>query len=204
MPDTKDLLLIFTRNPELGKVKKRIAADIGDSAALELYQLLLKHTFEVTKNLTCEKIVYYSERIEKGDIWENSIFQKKVQRGNDLGERMKNAFSDGFDSGYSNIVIIGSDLYDLKEEDLKTAFSKLQSYDYVIGPAQDGGYYLIGKKSLNSTVFKNKTWGSDTVLQETLIDLKNENITLLEERNDIDILHDLEAYPDLRQHFNRK
>lgn len=204
MPDTRNLLLIFTRNPELGKVKKRLAADIGDPTALELYQLLLKHTFDVTKNLTCEKIVYYSEHIEKGDIWEESVFQKKVQRGNDLGERMKNAFSDGFDAGYSNIVIIGSDLYDLKEKDLETAFSELQNYDYVVGPAQDGGYYLIGKKSLNSTVFENKTWGSDSVLQDTLKDLKNENITLLEERNDIDTLDDLEAHPDLRQYIKRK
>lgn len=204
MPDTRNLLLIFTRNPELGKVKKRLAADIGDSAALELYNLLLKHTMEVTKNLPCEKIVYYSERIEEGDIWEDSIFQKKVQRGDDLGARMRNAFSDGFDAGYSHIVLIGSDIYDLKNGDLENAFLELEVYDHVIGPAQDGGYYLIGQKSLNSTVFENKTWGSDTVLQETLKDLKNKNITLLEERNDIDTLKDLEAYPELRQHINRK
>lgn len=192
--------MIFTRNPELGKVKKRLAADIGDKEALELYNFLLKHTFQVTRDLPMDKVVYYSEAIPTGDIWEESTFSKAIQRGNGLGERMKNAFLDGFQKGYTNIVIIGSDLYDLQKEDLERAFLELEQYDYVLGPAQDGGYYLIGKKSLNSTLFENKTWGSDSVLRETLTNLTNEHIILLEERNDIDTLKDLEAHPEL-QHF---
>lgn len=192
--------MIFTRNPELGKVKKRLAADIGDKAALELYNFLLEHTFQVTSDLLVDKVVYYSEAIQTGDIWDKSTYSKAIQKGTDLGERMKNAFIDGFQKGYSNIVIIGSDLYDLQKEELEKAFLELEQHEYVIGPAQDGGYYLIGKKSLNSTLFENKTWGSDSVLQETLKDLTNEHIILLEERNDIDTLKDLEAHPEL-QHF---
>lgn len=199
MKNQKDLLIIFTRNPEPGKVKKRLAARIGDSAALELYKFLLKHTFEVTKDLSCDKVIYYSESIEKEDIWDHNIFQKKKQSGKDLGERMKNAFTEGFEAGYSNIVIIGSDLYDLQKEDLEKAFSSLYNYDYAVGPAQDGGYYLLGMKSLNSKLFRNKKWGTDTVLQETLQDLKNEQLKLLEERNDIDTYEDLIEHPELHQ-----
>lgn len=199
MPQHKNLLIIFTRNPELGKVKKRLAAKIGERAALDIYSLLLQHTFEVTKNLPCDKVVYYSDFIQKKDIWENDIFQKKEQKGKDLGERMKNAFKEGFKEGYSHITIIGSDLYDLQEEDLKSAFLGLKKHNYVIGPASDGGYYLLGMNSLNSDLFRNKEWGTNTVLQQTLQEIKNEELTLLEERNDIDTYEDLKAQPELQQ-----
>ncbi|MGB7843312.1 MAG: TIGR04282 family arsenosugar biosynthesis glycosyltransferase [Salinimicrobium sp.] len=199
MPQKKDLLLIFTRNPQLGKVKKRLAADIGDTSALKVYKFLLQHTFEVSKDLAVEKCIYYSEEIPQEDLWDKEIFQKKLQRGNGLGERMENAFSESFEAGYEKIVIIGSDLFDLQEEDLKKAFLALDTTNYVLGPASDGGYYLFGMKSLNSRVFRDKIWGSNTVLQETLQDLKNEQLTMLEVRNDIDYVQDLEAHPELRQ-----
>ena len=199
MPQKKDLLLIFTRNPQLGKVKKRLAADIGDTSALKVYKFLLQHTFEVAKDLAVEKCIYYSEEIPQEDLWDKEIFQKKLQRGNGLGERMENAFSESFEAGYEKVVIIGSDLFDLQEEDLKKAFLALDTTNYVLGPASDGGYYLFGMKSLNSRVFRDKIWGSNTVLQETLQDLKNEQLTMLEVRNDIDYVQDLEAHPELRQ-----
>ncbi|SEE56746.1 hypothetical protein SAMN04488034_101882 [Salinimicrobium catena] len=199
MPQIKNLLMIFTRNPEPGKVKKRLAAKIGDQNALKIYTFLLQRTFRVTQDLPCDKVVYYSEAIQEKDIWDNDIFQKKEQKGRDLGERMENAFRTGFAEGYTNIAIIGSDLLDLQEEDLKKAFSGLLQTDYVIGPAQDGGYYLLGMKSLNSDLFRNKTWGTDAVLQQTLQDLKNETLTLLEERNDIDTYEDMLEHPELQQ-----
>ena len=199
MPQQKDLLLIFTRNPELGKVKKRLAAGIGDASALKLYKFLLQHTFEVTKALPVEKCVYYSEAIPQEDLWDSRLFQKKLQQGKGLGERMENAFKNAFFEGNSKVVIIGSDLYDLQEEDLKNAFLALDDFDYVLGPASDGGYYLFGMKSLNSQVFRKKTWSTEKVLQETLQDLKNEKLTMLEVRNDIDTVHDLEAHPELQQ-----
>lgn len=192
-----DLLLIFTRNPELGKVKTRLAAGIGDDGALKIYKHLLQHTVEITQNLQVEKWVFYSEEIPEEDIWQDEVFSRKLQQGKDLGERMENAFRSGFDAGFSRIIIIGSDLFDLSEEDLKKAFLALQDFDAVIGPATDGGYYLLGMKSLTSQVFKNKTWGGDTVLEATLADLNEHNLTQLEERNDIDRLEDLEHHPEL-------
>ena len=108
---SKNLLLIFTRNPELGKCKTRLAKTIGDEKALEIYKFLLNHTVTITKALKVVKQVYYSETIWENDIWDNEIYQKKIQNGSDLGIRMKNAFKNGFDDGFEKIIVIGSDMY---------------------------------------------------------------------------------------------
>lgn len=187
----KNLLLIFTRNPELGKCKTRLAATIGDHAALEVYQTLLNHTVRITKDLDITKEVHYSVKVRENDIWDNHIYHKKQQDGEDLGQRMKNAFQNGFTNGYTNIIIIGSDMYDLNQEDIENAFRALQDHEYVIGPAMDGGYYLLGMKRMTSEVFENKAWGTKTVLKSTLNDLQQTNIKLLEERNDIDYYEDI-------------
>ncbi len=198
MSKKRNLLLIFTRNPELGKVKKRLAAKTGDKAALSIYRFLLKHTAEITKNISAEKKVCFSEAIEKGHFWDAS-YGKKLQKGKDLGERMKNAFQEGFEQGYHKIIIIGSDLYDLSSHDLEEAFAALEKSDYVIGPAQDGGYYLLGMKFLNLNLFKNKAWSTASVFEETIKDMGAKKIQVLEERNDIDHLEDLKAHPELQQ-----
>lgn len=199
MPKNKNLLLIFTRNPELGQVKKRLAAKIGDEAALNIYLFLLKHTAKITEKLAVDKKVYYSEKVGNGDIWDETIYKKKVQTGSELGERMKNAFQEGFQEGYEKIIIIGSDLYDLERRDLEKAFQALEKSDYVIGPAVDGGYYLLGMKSLNLDLFKNKSWSTDSVFRETIKDMNTKNITILEKRNDIDHFEDIEGHPAFHQ-----
>jgi len=188
----KNLLLIFTRNPELGKCKTRLAATTGDALALEIYQFLLKHTASITKTVNATKIVYYSEEIWQEDIWDNNHYQKKLQRGIDLGERMLNAFSAGFEAGYERVVIIGSDMYDISTEVIESAFLKLEHHDFVLGPAADGGYYLLGMKTLKENLFTDKAWGTGTVLKHTLEDLKAEHHILLEVRNDVDVFEDIE------------
>ena len=194
-----NLLLIFTRNPEYGKVKKRLAAEIGKDAALDIYSFLLKHTYSITKNLEVEKKVFYSENIAQNDIWDEDIFQKAVQVGSDLGERMKNAFKDGFAEGFKNIIIIGSDLYDLTSEDLRKAFIALEKSDYVIGPAEDGGYYLLGMKKLNPDIFENKDWGTNKVFNQTWENIEIGQVIRLELRNDIDVLSDVKRHPIFEQ-----
>jgi len=188
---TKNLLMIFTRNPELGKVKTRLAKTIGDQKALEVYKLLLNKTKEVTQNLASDKAVYYSVKIRENDIWNTDIYQKHLQSGVDLGERMKNAFQKAFESGYEKVAIIGSDLYDLTPSHIQTAFEKLDTNDVVIGPAEDGGYYLLATKKVYPKIFKNKNWGTSSVRKDTLNDLKNGSIHLLEKLNDIDVYEDL-------------
>lgn len=185
-------LIIFTRNPQLGKVKTRLAASIGDEKALEIYTALLQHTQSVTQNLDCDKYVFYDQNIENNDIWFESVYQKKLQFGVDLGAKMQNAFQKLVELGYKNCVIVGSDLFDLQDYHIEEAFYKLQFSDVVIGPAEDGGYYLLGLKKVIPSIFKNKDWGASTVLTDTLKDLENYKIDFSETLNDIDTIEDLE------------
>ena len=194
-----NLLVIFTRNPELGKVKTRLAKEVGDQPALDIYKFLLKHTVSITKNLGVTVEVHYSEEIQFKDIWDEAIYIKKQQIEGGLGEKMEEAFLSGFKNGYKNIIVIGSDLYDLNQEELEGAFKALETFEYVLGPAEDGGYYLLGMNTFNPYLFKNKAWGNDTVLRDTLIDLKDQQIQLLDERNDVDVYEDIKDHKDFQQ-----
>jgi len=194
----KNLLIIFTRNPELGKCKTRLAESVGNENALKIYKILLKHTLELTKQLKSDKAVYYSEQIRENDIWDKNIYQKHQQIGEDLGIRMLHSFKKSFQSGYENVVVIGCDILDLKQQHIETAFTALKSNDVVIGPAEDGGYYLLGMNKLYTNIFHNKKWGTSTVRGDTLNDLKNQKVILLELLNDIDIYNDIKDYDVLK------
>ncbi len=188
---SKNLLLIFTRNPELGKCKTRLAAKVGDESALAIYKFLLHHTVQTTAGLYAKKTVFYSEEIWEDDIWDTSIFDKELQHGTDLGERMANAFLEGFQNKFEKIIVIGSDMHDLNQEDLEEAFKALDENDFVVGPAIDGGYYLLGMKRFKPALFKNKDWGTSSVLQHTLKSLEGESLTLLKPKNDVDHYEDI-------------
>lgn len=196
---SRNLIIVFTRNPELGKVKTRLAKTVGDKSALEIYKHLLSHTESVLHNIDADKAVYYSVKIRKNDIWDDNIYQKHKQLGKDLGIRMEFAFEQAFKSNYNKVLIVGSDLYDLKESHIKEAFKQLNSNDVVIGPAEDGGYYLLGMKRLYSQVFHNKNWGTETVFKNTVCNLKNEKIHHLEILNDIDVFDDMKHIEALQK-----
>ncbi|MCE2613211.1 TIGR04282 family arsenosugar biosynthesis glycosyltransferase [Flavobacteriaceae bacterium D16] len=198
-----NLLLIFTRNPELGKCKTRLAAVIGDESALEIYEFLLARTAEITKDLKADKAVFYSKTVVDQDLWDSRDYYKKQQEGQDLGERMLNAFKWGFEQGYQKILIIGSDLYDLSSKDLDEAFETLDNNSFVVGPASDGGYYLLGMKKLKKELFQDKPWGKESVLEDTLYDLQDETVHLLEVRNDVDRYEDIKDI-DVFQKFLKK
>jgi len=191
LASSKDLLLIFTRNPELGKCKTRLAETVGDETALAIYEYLLGHTVSITENLNTAKQVWYSDEVWDDDIWDAAFYDKRLQKGPDLGVRMANAFQEGFASGYEKIIVIGSDMFDLKQNDLENAFAQLNENDFVIGPAEDGGYYLLGMKVFKPELFRNKQWSSDTVMDDTLAQLTDEKIAILQERNDVDVYEDI-------------
>lgn len=199
---SKNLLLVFTRNPELGKVKTRLAKTVGDQKALDIYRLLLHHTKKTIQNINCDKVVYYSEEIQDNDIWDNSIFQKKLQNGKDLGYRMYNAFKNAFHKDYANVLIVGTDIFELESKLINEAFKALENHEVVIGPAKDGGYYLLGLKKLHPEIFKNKKWGTETIFQETMQDLNNVDVHLLVELNDIDTYDDLKQHKELINYIN--
>lgn len=193
MTTSNNLLLIFYRNPELGKVKTRLAATIGNEKALSIYLKLAEHTQNITEGLKADKLVFYSHTIEKQDQWPDEIYQKAVQSGNDLGERMLNAFKYGVESGYKHICIIGTDCLELNQDIIQNAFNALAQHDVVLGPAKDGGYYLLGMKKVYSDFFNNKQWSTQTVAHDTLLDVLQlkASVRLLPLLSDVDVEEDL-------------
>lgn len=189
----KSLLIIFVKNPQLGKVKTRLAATIGDEAALEVYMKLVEHTNTITATLPVDKIVYYSDFMDDYDLFENHLYQKSVQEGIDLGVRMDRAFDASFAAGYEKVAIIGSDCYELTREILLDAFNKLDENQAVVGPAHDGGYYLLGMTDMYSRLFRGKKWSTSNVMLDTMLDLKKLNIKyhLLPTLSDVDNEEDL-------------
>ncbi len=163
-----DALLIFIKNSELGKVKTRLAATVGDEQALKIYKELLRYTRQTTQGVSVVRHLFYSDFLEKNDDWDTNFFQKSVQQGSDLGERMSNAFDCVFGQKFQKAVIIGSDCPTLTSEILRQAFTALDHHDLVIGPATDGGYYLLGMKELHQKLFQNIVWSSENVLSKTL------------------------------------
>ncbi|WP_223550566.1 TIGR04282 family arsenosugar biosynthesis glycosyltransferase [Aestuariivivens sp. NBU2969] len=189
---TKSLLIVFVKNLKLGKVKTRLAKTIGNQAAFEVYYELVKITEQVTQTIPIDKHIYFSDLVIE-DKWSNEY--KTVQQGNDLGERMKNAFKKGFEKGYERIVLIGSDLPDISYKIIKEGIDLLNEFDVVFGPAKDGGYYLIGLTKMHNFIFENKPWSQQNLMEETLKELNIQNIaySTLSTLNDIDTIDDLFA-----------
>lgn len=191
----KEALLIFAKNPVAGKVKTRLAATIGSKEALCVYKQLLSHTVSVTEDLPFDKFVFYSNNIEQEDLWNSKHYFKELQHGDDLGERMRNAFASIFQKGYYKAVIIGTDCPALNETIIQDAFSKLNDVDIVIGPAYDGGYYLLGMNNCHSFLFESMHWSTANVFTETIRRCKSKGLLflLLQTLQDVDEEKDLEA-----------
>lgn len=188
------LLMIFVKNLIPGMVKTRLAEDIGIDKALDVYHELVHHTHKITKKIDVDKAVYYSEYVEIEDIWDNGDFKLTSQKGFTLGEKMSNAFDEAFDS-YNKVIIIGSDCYDLNSKTIKLAYEMLEEHDLVVGPAKDGGYYLLGMKEFIPQIFQDKEYSTDTVLKELLVEAEELQLDVyqLPTLNDIDTLDDLKA-----------
>jgi rSAM/selenodomain-associated transferase 1 len=189
----KDALLIFYKNPQQGKVKTRLAATVGNATAFSIFMQLLHHIISTTTYLPIDKIVFYSESIERQDVWEDELYTKHIQEGKDLGERMSNAFSTAFDMKYESVVIIGTDCPELTAGIIMNAFAYLNSRDVTIGPAADGGYYLLGMKQHHSVFFKDVNWSTDSVLERTIDICKENNLTY----ELLPVLHDIDEEKDL-------
>ncbi len=188
-----ELLIIFYRNPELGKVKTRLAATLGDAKALAIYLKLASHTRAITSELDCDRVVYYSDYVDTEDAWTKSDFSKQLQRGNDLGARMENAFQKAFADGYGRISIIGTDCFELTTQIVVKAFESLATKDAVIGPAADGGYYLLGMNRFIPELFRKKEWSTSSVCKDTINDFTRLAINY----HQLPTLHDVDTEADL-------
>ncbi len=193
--NTKKLLIIFYKNPVLGKVKTRLAATLGDQKAFAIYLQLAHHTQQICQTIAVDKVVYYSDYMDTADFWEAAHFKKEVQRGETLGERMLNAFAQSFQNDYQQVCIIGTDCLELTANVLQQAFDDLIKKDIVLGLAKDGGYYLLGMKKVHESFFYNKKWSTHTVGHDTLLDILHQRKTysLLPLLSDVDVEEDLKG-----------
>lgn len=202
----ESLLLVFAKTPLLGKVKTRLAETLGQEKALWVYQQLLVKTEGVVQQVFSKVVVFYAGQSASDFRGCFKDFQKKPQQGKDLGARMYHAFEWGFAQGYPKVIGIGADLWNLDQGTIEGALSALDATDVVLGPANDGGYYLIGMRTFHPELFKNKTWSSPDLMRETLKDLQSKRVALLEEKSDIDSYKDLVLHLDLltrlNQHFD--
>ncbi len=163
----RDALLLFIRNPVYGQVKTRLAASLGPRTALRIYQALLDRLRELTDPLAVDKYLYYSDFLPDDDSWPADRYHKCLQVSGDLGLRMEAAF-DAALRHHRRVVLVGSDIPGLRREILQEAFEGLSGHDFTIGPAEDGGYYLLGMREPAPAVFREISWSTSAVFAQTV------------------------------------
>lgn len=196
MPSRKNsnAVLVLLRLPVLGAVKSRIASSAGPEVALNIYRELVSITYRLTEQLPCAVHFFFdgglpAHRIHRPDT------RYHHQSNGDLGQRMAAAISTGLQY-HNKVLLIGSDCPEISVEIITSAFDALSNADVVLGPAIDGGYYLIGMKKTNPTLFNEIAWGSNQVLTRTVDLCHSDKLSyvLLPNLRDIDTLADWEAY----------
>ena len=182
-------LIVFSKVPVEGSVKTRIAKQLGNKKALEIHNRLFKQTLNIIKRGNIPFTVYLNEK-PSGFM----AFHFKIQQGESLGDKMHNAFGAEFKEN-DRVCIIGSDCLELTSEDINLGFQQLSKFDIVLGPANDGGYYLIGMKNPHIDLFSNITWGTSSVLDHTIKKCNQLKLSyyLLPAHNDVDRPEDVPA-----------
>jgi len=186
----KNCLIVFAKEPLKGRVKTRLGEHYTEEECVDLYKSFLHFTIELTHKITCDKkILAYDSEGEPDFLRQIAAgFEFYEQKGAKLGEKMYNAIEYAYRSGASNVIIIGSDSPTLPSDFVDKAFAALDLYDVVIGPCRDGGYYLIGMKEPCPGIFEGIKWSTETVLRDTLLNVKrlDKKYMILEEWYDID------------------
>lgn len=178
-----------------------MASDVGDAKALEIYNQLVHHTIsESLKVDDTDKLLFYYPHIDNQDSFQDPSIRKFQQMNGDLGDKMADAFLKAL-SEYDQAIIIGTDCPYIDSDLLKKALISLQNHDIVIGPAEDGGYYLLGMKVLHKELFDQMEWSTDTVFSETMQKVKNLELTVQQmiTLSDIDYASDWNKYQQLIQ-----
>ena len=196
LPVAMALLQIFAKPPEEGKVKTRLIPDLGKAKATKVYRHCLRYTLNLAQQSTFDYQLWLGEN-------SNNLFfaaeQYKLQQGDDLGQRMHHALSQGLAESDA-VLLIGSDCLDLTANHLTLAAEALIDNDLVLLPTFDGGFAMIGCRKINASLFSGVQWSSEHVLAQTLNNASkiNYRVHLLETVRDIDTLSDLNHYPELR------
>lgn len=170
---SRECLIVFTRYPEPGKTKTRLIPVLGAEGAATLQRQMTEHTLAQVKELQSERLVsaiicFAGGNQQLMQNWLGTCFDYQPQGDGDLGRRMAIAFETTLEAGTQSVVIIGSDCPDLNAQLMMQAFQALEQHDLVLGPARDGGYYLIGLRRLIPELFTGISWSTTEVLQQTM------------------------------------
>ncbi|MCP5046429.1 MAG: glycosyltransferase, partial [bacterium] len=199
-------LILFTRYPEPGSTKTRMIPKLGTDGAAELQRQMTRHIVSRVTEFTALDPTPLEIRFDGGNknlmaVWLGAGFDYSFQGKGDIGLRMGRALEDGFGDGYDTVVIIGSDIPDITADIIHKAFEGLKNQDLVLGPAVDGGYYLIGMHKstfiqANPRLFNEIRWGTDGVLSHTLAVAEELRLSylLLDTLNDVDRPEDLAVW----------
>ncbi len=193
------LLQQFARLPVLGEVKTRLARGVGAEAALAVHRLLVERTGRMLADAALAPVELWLDRAGEDAairaVLDRGVRGPLLQRGEDLGERMFLALEQGLKTARS-VILVGSDCPGLDRAYLRQAFEALEQAELVLGPAEDGGYVLIGVRSLERSLFNRVRWGGGEVLSQTLANAEQAGMktALVEERYDIDEPHDLQRW----------
>ncbi len=206
---SEQVLMVFLKYPKPGRVKTRLAASVGSEKAAALYQRMAEYVVAQTDSTRyCPfLLVEPSEKLTDFQRWLGKDKHYIPQSPGGLGEKLLQAFTHFFEGGAQSVIAIGSDCLDLQEKDILNAFQQLGPSDVVIGPAVDGGYYLIGftrrvyqlLKADLSSLFNDMDWSTPSVYSQTEERLQrcNLNISTLSVKRDIDTIDDLDAFGEL-------
>jgi len=195
----KSCVLFFVKYPEKGHVKTRLAKDFGEEQTCELYGCFVLDILEKINTLSSDIVICFDPLSKKQDFkdWLGADKTYYSQEGGSLGDRLGNAFQFVWNQGYNRAIVLGSDSPDLPLDILSDAFQKLEQEHAVIGPTSDGGYYLLGfqKTSYDSDIFKNITWSTEHVFEQTMeiFNKKNKNVHILPEWYDVDVIDDVKT-----------
>jgi hypothetical protein len=199
LPETaKQHLIIFTRYPEPGKTKTRLIPALGTEGAANLQRQMTEHTLSQVKQLQKTSAMSFEIRFAGGNLqlmqdWLGYDIAYQPQGEGDLGWRMAQSFYNAFQSGAEKVITIGIDCPDVNDQILAEAFEQLQQCDLVLGPAVDGGYYLIGLQRPVPKLFINIDWGTSQVLQQTIDTAQTLNLLI----NYLPLLADIDRPEDL-------
>lgn len=196
-------VLLFVRAPELGRVKTRLEKELDEVTILDLYRCFVEDIIKTLTTGGCDITVYFAPSHKESAVreWLGPTIHIQAQTGRSLGEKMSNAFSDVFATGVGRAVLIGSDFPDLDIGIIREAFTVLENKDIAIGPAEDGGYYLMGfqKEVFDGDVFTGIDWGTEHVYQQTMQRIKDAGLS----SHVLPIWQDIDVYEDLVCFYHR-
>jgi uncharacterized protein len=199
-------VIVFTRYPEAGKTKTRLATELGADGAAELQRGMAEHAIGRVRELAKTRPISIEVRYQGGSMslmkqWLGADVLYREQDGDDLGERMLGAFVEAFRDGADLVLLVGTDCPGITAQSLERGFQELERNDLILGPAADGGYYLIGLKEVYPELFSKIPWGTEKVLERTfeIARLQGLSTTLLDLLHDVDRPEDLDIWRNFKR-----